>query len=242
MLAESISSSEGFNLKLKLTAAPFMKYGTKTNRFIQNEYIQGVTSGATARVVEVDEVSAGSLLGTIILGDISGGFISTELIKAQIDSSTRATNVATNTFPLGPSFTSYIDGLQLYTYIDTSVLYPSEVITLTMTVKDENNVPISGAFAFIDDAAITAPYIMNTTTDALGVASVSYSGGASLGSKWRVRKYGYKPYSQSVDIGSINIDLPVTLILDPQQSWRKKIKIYKIKINIKLCLFNQIFQ
>jgi len=216
MLAETISPSEGFLLKIKLEAVKFMKYSTKSSAFIIGETITGRTSRATAKVDNLFEVSTGSLIGTIWVSDVSGTFIAGEIIESSTGV-TRATNVATNIFPFGPSFTSYIDGLQLYTYIDTSVLYPSETITLQMIVKDESNNPIVGANAFIDDAEATAPFIMNTSTNASGIASVSYSGGPTTGSIWRVRKYGYKPYSQRIDIEDEDITLPITLIADPQQ-------------------------
>jgi hypothetical protein len=90
-------------------------------------------------------------------------------------------------------------------------------ITLRMTVLDANAAPVGGAYAYIDNNDI-APYIMNTTTDNSGIVQVGYSGDAVTGSRWRVRKYGYKPYKQLVDIGGSNINLPVTLVSDPQQT------------------------
>lgn len=90
-------------------------------------------------------------------------------------------------------------------------------ITLEMVVTDENGDEVSGAYAYIDDND-TSPYILNTTTNASGIASTSYVGAAVVGSRWRVRKYGYKPYRQLVDISSESISLPVTLIADPQQT------------------------
>jgi hypothetical protein len=89
-------------------------------------------------------------------------------------------------------------------------------ITLEMVVKDESNNVITGAYAFIDDDDQT-PYIMNTTTDGSGVASTAYSGSSVSEARWRVRKYGYKPYKQLIDISSSSISIPVTLVADPQQ-------------------------
>jgi len=96
------------------------------------------------------------------------------------------------------------------------VTFPSSV-TLTITVSDEAGDPIETAYAYIDDNNIT-PFIMNTTTNALGVASTAHSGGAVIGATWRVRKYGYKPYRQVIDIGGSNISIPATLVVDPQQT------------------------
>jgi hypothetical protein len=90
-------------------------------------------------------------------------------------------------------------------------------VDLTMTVKDESGSVIVGAYAYIDDNDQT-PFIMNTTTNGSGVATVPYSGSPVTGARWRVRKYGYKPFKQIIDIGSSDISIPVTLIADPQQS------------------------
>lgn len=90
-------------------------------------------------------------------------------------------------------------------------------LTLSMTVTDENGDEVVGAYAYIDNDD-TSPFIMNTTTNASGVAQTSYTGATVSGSRWRVRKYGYKAYKQLVDIGSSDISLPVTLIADPQQT------------------------
>lgn len=89
-------------------------------------------------------------------------------------------------------------------------------ITLTMIVKDQDGTEVVGAYAYIDDNNIT-PFIMNTTTNASGIASTGHTAGAVSGSTWRVRKYGYKPFLATVDIASADINLPITLITDPQQ-------------------------
>jgi len=215
MLAETLSASTGFNLKLKIEAVKFMEYGAKTNPFVIGETIKGVNSSATAIVSNVFEVSVGSLVGTIWVSDASGSFQMLENIT-RLDGSLRATNVSTNIFALGPSFTSYIDGAQFYTYIDPSILYSSQTINLSIIVKDENDVPIPGAYTYIDDASSTIPYILNTSTNGLGVATVVYDGDPVTNSVWRVRKYGYKPYNRYINIESIDIALPVTLISDLQ--------------------------
>jgi hypothetical protein len=95
--------------------------------------------------------------------------------------------------------------------------YPLDVIQLSMTVKNEANEPIVGAFAYIDPTDV-APYIMNTTTNSSGIATVSYGGGPVNNTRWRVRKYGYKNFKQILDIGGDNISLPVVLVIDPQQT------------------------
>lgn len=97
----------------------------------------------------------------------------------------------------------------------TSVL---SSVTISLTVKKENGDPLVGALAYIDDPGNTAPFIMNTTTNESGIASVGWGGGPVVGAYWRVRKYGYKPFLAVSDIGAANKEIPVTLIVDPQQT------------------------
>jgi len=97
----------------------------------------------------------------------------------------------------------------------SSVSFPSTV-QLTMTVKDEAGAVVVGAYAYIDDND-NSPYILNTTTNASGIATVAHSAGAVTGSRWRIRKYGYKPFKLIIDIASVDISIPVTLVADPQQ-------------------------
>jgi len=89
-------------------------------------------------------------------------------------------------------------------------------IDLTMIVKTVGGIAIQGALAYIDDQD-ESPFIMNTTTDEFGIATVNYNGSPMTDSRWRVRKYGYKDFKQLISTGSVNIDLPVTLVVDPQQ-------------------------
>jgi hypothetical protein len=92
-------------------------------------------------------------------------------------------------------------------------------IDLTIIVKTESGTPIFEALAYIDDDDLEdPPPIMNTLTDINGVATVNYNGSPMTNSRWRVRKYGYKNFKQLINTGSVNIDLPVTLVVDPQQT------------------------
>ena len=92
----------------------------------------------------------------------------------------------------------------------------STSVTVGFAVSDEDGDPIVGARAYIDNNN-QSPFILDTTTDGGGLASDTYSGAAVPDATWRVRLYGYIPFNQSVDIGSDNITLYVTLVADPLQ-------------------------
>jgi len=91
-------------------------------------------------------------------------------------------------------------------------------MTVKGTVAGVPNQPIEGAYCFIDQDPPESPYIMLEQTIADGTATESWTGGQVSNSTWRVRKYGYKDFKQAVDIGSVDINLPITLVTDPQQT------------------------
>ena len=109
----------------------------------------------------------------------------------------------------GTSNASTDEGANTITYLSA--------ITLTITVTDSEGDPVENALAYIDDPLNTEPYILNTTTNGSGVASTGWGGGSVANAVWRVRLYGYKPFVLIKSIGSIDIDIPVTLVRDPQQ-------------------------
>jgi len=130
---ETISASDGFYFKLKLTSMLGMKYNARVagKNFVVGEVIKGNTSLATAVVVRDFIVVPGTNgTGTIWLSGITGDFRGGEVLSRNSDADGRATNVLTNgVFPFFPSYTSYIDGLQIYTNIDQTVKYPDIIPT-----------------------------------------------------------------------------------------------------------------
>lgn len=87
-------------------------------------------------------------------------------------------------------------------------------VAITITVKNETGTVISGAYVYIFETN-TSTEVMNTTTNVSGIASGSYAGSESAGTI-RVRLYGYKPFTGSVNLSS-TVDQGVTLVSDPVQ-------------------------
>ena len=132
LAATSVSTTTGFLLKIRITARPGMLFSTQTNAFVVGEEIEGTTSGATATVDDVHNLTTTS--GCVILSNITGSFIPTELVRRNSDNQTRATNVVTNTqFALFPSFNSYIDGLQIFTNTVGPGDYPGRIVDIVLT-------------------------------------------------------------------------------------------------------------
>lgn len=99
--------------------------------FQVGETILGALSFATAVVDEVyyDSITA----GTLILSSVTGTWVAGENIRTGDNKATKALNVATNGFALGPSYTSYINALQLSTLVDETKLYDAAIVTVTLT-------------------------------------------------------------------------------------------------------------
>ena len=90
-----------------------------------------------------------------------------------------------------------------------------------MTVTNEAGNPIQGILTFIDnvDPSVAPPFIMNSSTNGSGIASVVWTGGAVVTATWRARKYGYKPFVALSSVPATGAkDIPVTMIADPQQT------------------------
>jgi hypothetical protein len=137
LVAESVSATAGFYLKIKITAKFGMKYAAKVKSFVLNETIRGLSSLATARVDAIFDIP---YQGTLWLSNVSGAFAPGEVLVRDSDGEMRATNVATATvFATFPAPTSYIDGLQIYTTVDQTAIYPPEQQTLSLTGIKENS-------------------------------------------------------------------------------------------------------
>lgn len=135
--AETVSATDGFGLKVKITAKKGMKYIACVKDFVQGETIRGLTSLATATV---DKIDGFTTYGTLWLSNVVGTFAAGEIIVKDSNGEMRATNVATATvFGTFPVPTSYIDGLQIYTTVDQTALYPPEQQTLSLTGLKENS-------------------------------------------------------------------------------------------------------
>jgi hypothetical protein len=130
--SEVVSPVSGFYMQIKVQCTgQGMKYGARTNDFVVGERIRDTITGATANVVKI--AVGTTLVGDILLSNISGVFGNLSPIVRDSDSQTRATNVLTGTQPLWPAYTSYIDALEIYTLIDKTVKYPIAQPTLTLT-------------------------------------------------------------------------------------------------------------
>ncbi len=143
-----LATTEG-GTGIALTSAPGSGVHTFNVNFVVGETILGGTSFATAVVDEVyyDTVNA----GTLILSSVGGSWVAGENIRTADNTATKALNVATNFFALGPQYTSYINALEIMTTTNRSKLYDAAIVTVTLT----NIVPNS------------LYYIYNSTTSAL---------------------------------------------------------------------------
>jgi len=205
--AISVSATAGFYLKVKITARQFMRHGAQTNLYTAGETIRGQLSGATAYIDEVYDYGA---TGCIVLSSVTGEFIPAENILENITSQLRSPNVATNGFALGPSYTSYISAIQLFTTIDQTKMYPVTSPTIRLTglkphseVRVYNNSMVE--IAGIEDTGVLTEW--STTyeyyTDVVGYIVI-------IALNYQVMRIS------DLTFGINGLDIPVQQILDRQ--------------------------
>jgi hypothetical protein len=175
--------------------------------YVLNETIRGLTSGATAIVREIYDFGA---TGCIVITDVTGEFIPAETIVNNTTSQVRSPNVATNGFALGPSFTSYISAIQLFTTIDQTKMYPIASPTIRLTglkpnseirVYDDSMVEIAGTESIGSETEweTTYEYYVDTTGYIVIIAL-----------NYQVMRI------EDLTFGLNGIDIPVQQILDRQ--------------------------
>ena len=129
--SEVVSPISGFYFQVRLTAQQGLKYTSQMQNFVIGERIKGDYSLATATVER--DFAYGST-GVLWLSDISGSFSTSDMLVRASDDLLHCSGITTtNGDVLFPALTSYIDGLQIFTKIDQTVLYPIAQPTLTFT-------------------------------------------------------------------------------------------------------------
>ena len=215
--AETLDAEVGFEFSIRLTAMAGMKWSTQSTSFVLGETINGATSGHTAVVDKIFDLGS---TGTLWLSSLTGVFTAGETIRSGV--TTRATNVATNTsFALFPSFTSYIDGLQIYTLIDQTVLYPANVDPMVITILDSALAPIENARVRVTATATAGGWtsgdvMLTGLTNALGQLSGDIEATANVSVLIRARKSTSVPFYKPSDIPStfvLGSGLATTLVL-----------------------------
>jgi hypothetical protein len=205
LVAETLPDADvGFYLKIKLTATTFMKYASFSSRFVIGETINGATSGATAVVDDEEPGSSTITTGTLRISSVTGSFIPGEVIRSGV--TTRATNSATNGFALGPSFTSYIDGLMIFTTVDKTAIYPETTPTITLTgLKAGSKI----TFVRVSDGASLGGTSSSGTSFAL-----TYDYYENVDVNIVIQNYGYLHLTIPYTLTSESVSIPVQQVID----------------------------
>jgi len=153
---------------IALTSATGSGVHTFNVLFQVGETILGATSFATAVVDEVyyDTITT----GTLVLSSVDGSWVAGENIRTSDNRATKALNVATNGFALGPSYTSYVNAIQLMTTVDETKLYDAAIVTVTLT----NIVPDSVYYIFDSNTNTQIATGTATGTPAGGETTINY--------------------------------------------------------------------
>lgn len=170
LLGETVSATNGFKLKLRMTAMQTIPFSARSTAFVQGETINGQTSGATAVISEI--VNAGPTTGHLWVTSVSGSWAASENIRS--GSTVRAVTVASpnQILPIynQSSANTRVYGIRILTTVDQSVKYSASLNTITV-----NNI-VSGSRILIrrtDTNAVFANAIVNTTSYVLTYDSTS---------------------------------------------------------------------
>jgi hypothetical protein len=88
-------------------------------------------------------------------------------------------------------------------------------ISIYILVQNEAKTPLQTAYVYINDED-SGSAELSTDTDVNGEVDTTYAGAVTTATL-RIRKYGYKPFKDTVDLSS-NITRTITLVSDPQQT------------------------
>jgi len=184
--------------------------------FQVGETILGALSFATAVVDEVyyDSITA----GTLILSSVTGSWVAGENIRTGDNKATKALNVATNGFALGPSYTSYINALQISTTVDETKLYDAAIVTVTLT----NIVPGSLYYIYDTNTSVQIATGTATGTPDPGETTINYDVSvvyeADFDITVNVRKSSapvkYLPYSTGSTVTSSGASVFIAQVID----------------------------
>jgi hypothetical protein len=136
-----------------------------------------------------------------------------------------ATNVATNGFAMGPSFTSLVNVVQFFTsYANQNTLYPSLVYPLTVNIVDSALSPIDGARVRVTATATVGGYtvgdvILTGLTNVLGSITTDIESLINIPVSIRARKSTGSPYYKPSDVpatfvGGTGLNTTLVLVAD----------------------------
>lgn len=201
---------------IELTSATGSGVHTFYSPFEVGETIMGSLSFATAVITEVyfDTTTT----GTIVINNISGSWVAGESIKTPDNKATKALNVATNGFALGPSYTSYISALQIGTRVDQFKLYDAAIVTVTLT----NIVPGSTYYIYNTDTSEQIATGTASGTPVGGETTIDYNVSVVYEEDFdinvNVRKSSapvkYLPYSTGATVTSSGANVFIAQVID----------------------------
>lgn len=201
---------------LTLTSDTGSGVHTFTALFEVGETILGSLSFATADVTEVYYDT--TTTGTLVVNNIVGSWVAGESIKTPDNKATKALNVATNSFALGPQYTSYISALQIGTWVDQTKKYDAAIVTVTLT----NIVPGSTYYIYNTNTSEQIATGTATGTPGPGETTIDYAVSvvyeADFDVTVNVRKSSapskYLPYESGSTVTSSGANVFIAQVID----------------------------
>ena len=200
----------GFNMRVKLTANPGLKYSGQTKNFTSSIWITGSITNAIALVVSDEDLGA---TGTLIIRNITGSFSGSEVLNSSGVPYATCSQTAGTSRGILPNATSYIDGLQIFTTTSTSSFYPISQPTITLTgITSGSKVDIIRAS---DSAILDAQYV---TTNPTGDYTYTYDYYQNTPVYLVINNLGYVFQSISYTLTSVSAEVPIQQTIDRNYS------------------------
>ena len=211
LTGSTYDSVAGFNMQVRLTARPGLKYVGQTKNFTSSLYITGSFTSASAVVVSDEDMGT---TGTLILTKITGSFSGSDTIFGAgfVGYATCSQTPGTSRAIL-PNATSYIDGLQIFTTTNTASFYPISRPTITLTgITSGSKVDI---IRVSDTAILDAQYV---TTNPTGDYTYTYDYYQNTPVYIVINNLGYVFQSISYTLTSVSAEVPIQQTIDRNYS------------------------
>jgi hypothetical protein len=210
LTASTYDPVAGFNMKVRLTARPGLKYTGQTRNFTSSLWITGSITNAIAEVVSNEDLGT---TGTLIIRNITGSFSGSEVLNSAGLSYASCSQTAGTSRGILPNAISYIDGLQIFTTTNTASFYPISQPTITLTgVTSGSKVDIIRAS---DSSILDAQYV---TTDPTGDYSYTYDYYQDTPIYIVINNLGYVFQRISYTLTSIDSEVPIQQTIDRNYS------------------------
>jgi hypothetical protein len=210
LLAETVSASTGFRIKIKMTAMQTIPFTGQSTAFVQGETINGQTSSATA---VVDEIVDNGTTGHLWVSSVTGTWAASENIRS--GATVRATTVASpnQILPIQnqAANNTRVASLAIFTTVAPSATYAVSQGELTLT-----DLPIGTEVRIYDESDMSELGGIESTSGTTFTLNYDYTG-VTINATIVVFALGYQAFRLTgYELDGSIVSIPISLVIDRQ--------------------------